>query len=96
MDTGDFFLIAALVCSLAFNVPQLLQTFATRDTRALSTYTIALRIVTQGMWIGYGTCTAQWIIVAVTLQNIVTEVVLLACKVRWPEPPVRPPVTVTI
>lgn len=93
---ADAFLIAALVCSMAFNVPQLRQTWTTRDTRALSTYTIVLRIVTQSMWIGYGAFTSQWILIGVTIQNILSEIILLVCKLMWPEPPDPPDPTVRV
>ena len=83
LQAADWVLLGACVTSLGFNLPQLYQTYTTRNARNLSLYTILLRILTQSLWVVYGVLTSNSILVGVTCQNIVTECALACMKIRF-------------
>lgn len=87
----EFPLISALFFSLLVNIPQLYHTYTSKNADDLSAYTIVMRIVCQVSWIIYATMVKEYLIIAVTVQNIFTEAALLYLKkVKFAKKPQGP------
>lgn len=76
----DIPLLFAFVFSLFFNVPQILKTYKSKNANDLSLYTIVLRMLCQTSWIIYGLMIEDFLIFALTFQNLCTESILLLFK----------------
>ena len=79
--TEDIPLIFAFVFSLFFNVPQIIHTYRSKNAKDLSLYTIVLRMLCQFSWIIYGLLIKDYMIFALSIQNICTESILLVFKI---------------
>ena len=80
MEVSDVALLIALVCGLLLNLPQLWQTYKTREVASFSTTTIVLRVMVSVCWIVYAGLQNVPLILASSGVNFVSEATLLLMK----------------
>lgn len=83
MNLIEIPLIVALVSSALINFPQLYKTWRTRDVESFSVYTIVLRVINNIGWIVYATLIQEWVILAMSCLNALSELTLLVMKHMW-------------
>jgi uncharacterized protein with PQ loop repeat len=83
MNLIEIPLIVALVSSALINFPQLYKTWRTHDVESFSVYTMVLRIINNIGWIVYATLIQEWVILAMSCLNALSELTLLGMKQMW-------------
>ena len=83
MNLIEIPLIVALVSSALINIPQLYRTWRTRDVESFSVYTMVLRVINNIGWIVYATLINEWVILAMSTLNALSETILLVMKYKW-------------
>ena len=76
----DIPLTLAFIGTLLVNVPQLWKTWKTKDVRAFSVYTMAMRILINVCWIIYGIMLSDILITIMSIEVMVCELILLLFK----------------
>ena len=76
-------LIIGLAVAFTINIPQLYKTFQTHDVAGFSSTTILLRVLNNMCWLWYSVLIAEWVIVATSTFNALSELALLAMKTKW-------------
>ena len=79
----DAILVAATVVALALHLPQLLQTYRTRDVSSFHTGTILLRIVTNLLYAAYSVLMEVWILFGTSVMIAGFEMALLLMCLAW-------------
>ena len=68
MEPQEIVIVAALIISLAINIPQLARTVRSRNVQGFSRYTIVLRIISHACWIAYSLMVVDlWITLTATV-----------------------------
>ena len=77
MQPQESVIVAALVISLAINIPQLARTFRSRDVQGFSRYTIVLRILSHACWVAYSLMVVDFWITLTAAVGVSGEFALL-------------------
>lgn len=73
--------VAAVLTSCSF-IPQALQTWRTRDTRAISLPMYGMFTVGVALWLAYGLWLRAWPVIAANALTLVLATVILVLKIR--------------
>jgi len=84
-DYKDIPLLLAFIGTLLVNIPQLYQTWTTREVNALSVYTMLLRILINMSWFVYGFFEKDTLILIMSVEVVLSECVLLLFKYMFSE-----------
>lgn len=79
----DIPLIIGLILTLLVNIPQLIKTWKTHDVSGFSSATILFRILNNVCWVWYSTLVLEWLLLATSLCNVLSELILLLMKYKW-------------
>ena len=82
----DAILVAATVVALALHLPQLLQTYRTRDVSSFHAGTILLRIVANLLYAAYSLLVEVWIHFGTSVMIAGFETALFSMCLAWREP----------
>lgn len=74
--------LAASLTTIAF-VPQVVQTWRSRNTAAISLGMICLFSLGVAMWLAYGCLIGAWPVMIANAITLTLALLLLAMKLRW-------------
>ena len=80
---STIFASIATVFNLLFNVPQIYVTYSCKDVKALSVYTILLRIIANVCWLVYVLLEVELLLSVTSGVNIMAEILLFYAKMRF-------------
>jgi uncharacterized protein with PQ loop repeat len=69
--------------NLLFNIPQIYITYTSKNVKALSLYTIILRLNANICWLVYGILKKEVLFSITSGVNILSEFLLLVAKHKW-------------